>query len=160
MERAYPPARAVAGRDSRAGARLSVSAPGDLGRGGQRQRRGVAGARPGESRREPDPRRGGSGDTGRRVPRGRAVAAGARGGGAAFLSRHGSLTKDAAEIAVAEIPARGRRFREMTQAEVLEHARAAVAPGMSLEDFVLGNVADYDRARGYTAELRRTARPF
>ena len=26
--------------------------------------------------------------------------------------------------------------------------------------FVLGNVRDYDRARAYTAELRRTARPF
>ena len=78
----------------------------------------------------------------------------------AFLSRHGCLTAGGEEIAVAEVPARGRRFQEMTQPQVLEHVRATVAPSMSIEDFVLGNVRDYDRARAYTAELRRTARPF
>jgi hypothetical protein len=78
----------------------------------------------------------------------------------AFVSRHGCLTSDGSEIAVAEVAARGRRFREMTQPEVIDHARARVAPGLSREDFVVGNVRDYERARAYTAELRRSARPF
>jgi hypothetical protein len=48
----------------------------------------------------------------------------------------------------------------MTQPEVLEHVRLTVAPALTLEEFVLGNVRDYERARAYTSELRRTARPF
>jgi hypothetical protein len=78
----------------------------------------------------------------------------------AFVSRHGCLTAGGAEVAVAEVPARERRFAAMTQPEVLEHVRASVAPDLDLDDFILGNVNDYDRARGYTAELRRSARPF
>ena len=78
----------------------------------------------------------------------------------AFISRHGCLTSNGAEIAVAEVPADGRRLPAMTQPEALEHVRAAVAPGMSLADFVHGNVRDYERARAYTAQLRRSARAF
>jgi hypothetical protein len=78
----------------------------------------------------------------------------------AFVSRHGCLTSGGAEVAVAEVPARRRRFATMTQPEVLEHVRASVAPDIELDDFILGNVRDYDRAREYTAALRRTARPF
>jgi hypothetical protein len=77
----------------------------------------------------------------------------------AFLSRHGCLTADGAEIAVADVPASGRRFRAMTQPEVLEHVRSTVAPDLSLDDFVVRNVRDYEQARGYTAEMRRTALP-
>lgn len=78
----------------------------------------------------------------------------------AFVSRHGCLTAGGAEIALAEVPARGRRFQEMTQPQAIDHARARVAPDLSLEDFVVANVRDYERARAHTAELRRTARPF
>lgn len=78
----------------------------------------------------------------------------------AFVSVHGCLTADGGEIAVAEIPARGRRFAQMTQPEVIEHVRAAVSPDTRADDFILGNVSDYARARAYTAELRRSARPF
>lgn len=78
----------------------------------------------------------------------------------AFVSRHGCLTAGGAEIAVAEVPARGRRFARMTQPEVLEHVRASVAPELPLDDFILKNVRDYERARAYTAELRRSARPL
>jgi hypothetical protein len=78
----------------------------------------------------------------------------------AFVSVHGCLTVDGAEVAVAEVPARGRRFQALTQPEALEHVRATVAPAMDLDDFILENVRDYERARAYTAELRRTARPF
>jgi hypothetical protein len=78
----------------------------------------------------------------------------------AFVSRHGCLTAAGAEVAVAEVPARGRRFAAMTQPQAIEHVRAAVAPEVPVDDFILGNVRDYDRARGYTALLRRSARPF
>jgi hypothetical protein len=78
----------------------------------------------------------------------------------AFLSRHGCLTANGTEVAVAEVPAAGRRFTARTQPEVLEHVRSTVAPEVTLEDFVAGNVSDYELARAYTAELRRTAIPF
>jgi hypothetical protein len=58
------------------------------------------------------------------------------------------------------VPAANRRFPEMTELEVLEHARAIAAPDASLDDFILEGVADYDRAREYTALLRQTAHPF
>jgi hypothetical protein len=77
-----------------------------------------------------------------------------------FISRHGCLTAGGGEVAVAEVPADDRRFPAMTQPEVLEHVRAAVAPDQTTDEFILGNVRDYDRARAYTAELRRSARPF
>jgi hypothetical protein len=78
----------------------------------------------------------------------------------AFISRHGCLTAGGAEIAVAEVPARGRRFAAMTQPEVLAHVRAAVAPELSADDFILGNVDDYERARAHTKTLRQAARRF
>ena len=78
----------------------------------------------------------------------------------AFVSRHGCLTAGGAEIAVADVPATDRRFAAMTQPEVLEHVRSTVAPDVTLDDFVLGNVRDYELARAYTAKLRQTARPF
>jgi hypothetical protein len=76
----------------------------------------------------------------------------------AFLSRHGCLTAGGAEIAVAEVPAGGRRFAAMTQPEAIEHARSIAAPELSLEEFVVAGVRDYDRARGFTALL--PAAPF
>lgn len=71
----------------------------------------------------------------------------------AFVSRHGALAVDGRAVAVAEVPAVGRTLSALRQPEVLEHVRAAVAPELTLEDFVVGNVEDYDRARGYTARL-------
>ena len=79
----------------------------------------------------------------------------------AFVSRHGCLTgDDGREIAVAEVPATGRRFAQMTQPEALELVRARVAPDTPLDEFILAGVRDYDVARGHTATLRTTARPF
>src|SRR5205807_10667941 len=78
----------------------------------------------------------------------------------AFISRHGCLTADGGEIAVAEVAAHARRLPEMTQPEVLEHARGLAAPELPLDEFILAGVRDYDRARAYTGTLKRTARPF
>ena len=71
----------------------------------------------------------------------------------AFISRHGCLTADGAEIALAEVAARGRRFAAMSQPEALEHARSIAAPELSLEELVVASVEDYDRARELTARL-------
>ena len=71
----------------------------------------------------------------------------------AFVSRHGCLTRDGTEIAVAEIPAQNRRFPALTQPDALEYVRATVAAEQPADDFVLGNVHDYDRARALFAEL-------
>jgi hypothetical protein len=76
----------------------------------------------------------------------------------AFVSRHGCLTAGDAEIAVAEVPGSDRRFDAMTQPEALEHARSLAAPDLTLEEFVVGNVDDYARARSFTARL--PALPF
>ncbi len=78
----------------------------------------------------------------------------------AFVSRHGCLTAGGSEVALADIPARDRRFPAMTEPEALEHARQVAAPDLPLDDFILEGVRDYDVARGYTERLKRTARPF
>ena len=71
----------------------------------------------------------------------------------AFVSRHGCLTREGAEIALAAVPARDRRFSAMTEVDVLEYVRATAAPEQPADDFVLGNVHDYDRARALFAKL-------
>ena len=78
----------------------------------------------------------------------------------AFISRHGCLTADGTEIALADIRAEHRRFPALTEPEALEHARTIAAPDMPLDDFIVEGVRDYSRAQEYTAELRRTARPW
>jgi hypothetical protein len=75
----------------------------------------------------------------------------------AFVSRHGCLTAGGEEIALAEIPARGRRYQALGQPEVLRLVRDRVAPGTALEEFIVANVRDYDIARGHTAGLRSDA---
>jgi hypothetical protein len=59
----------------------------------------------------------------------------------AFVSRHGRLLIDGAEVALAEIGARARRFGEMTQPRVLDHVRTRLLPDLSLEDFLTRCVA-------------------
>ncbi len=69
-----------------------------------------------------------------------------------FLSRHGCLLPDGSEVALAAIGARGRKFREMGEPEVLEWVRSAVCPELSLEQFVA------DPARAQTAAKRLRAK--
>ena len=42
----------------------------------------------------------------------------------AYLGRHGCLLVDGAEVALVAVPARDRRFAEMSEPQVLEHVRA------------------------------------
>jgi hypothetical protein len=72
-----------------------------------------------------------------------------------YLSRHGCLLVDGAEVALVAVPARGRRFREMSEPQVLEYVRETVAPGESIDSFVLASVADPELARSHSGQLAR-----
>lgn len=73
----------------------------------------------------------------------------------AYLSRHGCLLVGGSEVALAAVPASGRAFPTFSQAEVIEHARAALAPDDSLETFVLANVTDPALSQSRSGQLRR-----
>lgn len=75
----------------------------------------------------------------------------------AFLSRHGCLLVDGAEVALAAVLARDRYFAELTEPQVLEHVRSTVCPEERIETFVLGNVADPQLAQSRSAQLERRA---
>lgn len=74
---------------------------------------------------------------------------------ATYLSRHGCLLAGDSEIALTGVEARGRRFPAMSQPQVLELVRAALAPEQSLERFVVGSATDPELARRRTEALRR-----
>lgn len=76
-----------------------------------------------------------------------------------YRSRHGCLVIDGSEIALAARPAEGRRFPEMTQAEVLDRVRAAVRPEQSLREFIASTAGDPALPARWTAQLRASARP-
>lgn len=78
----------------------------------------------------------------------------------AVISRHGALTLEGAEVGVAAVDTFHRRFPARTQLQVLRAVRDRLAPGVSVDDFILENVHDRDLARCRTEELKRTARPF
>ena len=75
-----------------------------------------------------------------------------------YVSRHGCLTLQGAEVALAAIPAHRRRFRALTQPEVLAAVAARLGHRGELDEFILENVADPELAAERTRELRRDAR--
>ncbi len=77
-----------------------------------------------------------------------------------YVSRHGCLVLDGAEAALAAIPARGRRFPELTQSEVLAAVATRLGRRGALDEFILENVADPELAAERTRQLRRDARPL
>lgn len=58
----------------------------------------------------------------------------------AFVSVHGPLLVDGAPVALAAIPARDRVFPELTTPAMIDRVRAALAPDLTLRDFVLHHV--------------------
>jgi hypothetical protein len=77
-----------------------------------------------------------------------------------YLSRHGCLVLDGAEAALVAVPARERRFAELSEPQVLERLRARLCPEESVDNFVLGNVTDPGLAQLRTARLEsRRLRP-
>ncbi len=73
----------------------------------------------------------------------------------AYLSRHGCLLVAGSEVALIAVPARDRRFAEMSEPQVLEHVRATLAPEESMDSFVLANAADPALAQERSARLDR-----
>jgi hypothetical protein len=58
----------------------------------------------------------------------------------AFISVYGPLLVDAAPVALAAIPARGRVFPESTTPAMIDRVRAALSPDLSVREFVLHHV--------------------
>ncbi len=73
----------------------------------------------------------------------------------AYLSQHGCLLVDGSEVALVAVPARDRRFAEMSEPQVLEHVRVTLAPEESMDSFVLANAADPALAQERSARLDR-----
>jgi len=77
----------------------------------------------------------------------------------AFVSRHGCLSLDGGEVALAAIEAEGRRFPSLGEVEVLERVRAILAPELELERFVESSL-DPGLAAARTAVLHGNAIPL
>jgi hypothetical protein len=68
----------------------------------------------------------------------------------AFVSRHGALGLTGAPI----------RLADLAQRDAQALVRDALAPGETVEEFILANVRDHARAVHFTAALRRGGIPF
>lgn len=77
----------------------------------------------------------------------------------AYTSRHGCLTHDGSEVALAAIEASGRSFPSLGEFEVLERVRHVLAPELDLERFVASSL-DPGLAAARTAVLHGAARPL
>jgi hypothetical protein len=77
----------------------------------------------------------------------------------AFVSRHGCLSLDGGEVALASVEAAGRRFPSLGEVEVLERVRHVLAPDQDLERFVESSL-DPGLAGARTAVLRGNAIPL
>jgi hypothetical protein len=75
----------------------------------------------------------------------------------AYVSRHGCLTLDGGEVALAAIEAADRRFPSLGEVEVLERVRHVLAPELDLESFVASSL-DPGLAAARTAVLHGSAR--
>jgi hypothetical protein len=72
-----------------------------------------------------------------------------------YLSHHGCLLDEGAEIALIAVPARERRFAELSEPQVLERLRQQLCPEESIDAFVLANVADPALAQSRSGQLAR-----
>jgi hypothetical protein len=70
-----------------------------------------------------------------------------------YLSRRGCLLVDGAEVGLVAVPARGRRFGELSEPQVLEHVRSTLCPEEPIDAFVLSSVTDPDLAQARSAQL-------
>jgi hypothetical protein len=77
----------------------------------------------------------------------------------AYISRHGCLTLDGSEVALAAIEAAGRHIRSLGEVEVLERVRHVLAPELDLERFVASSL-DPGLATARTAVLHGASRPL
>lgn len=74
---------------------------------------------------------------------------------AAYISRHGCLLEDGAEVALTAVEANERSFAERGEGEMLERLRALFCPDEALETFVLANVTDPALSQARSTQLPR-----
>jgi hypothetical protein len=72
----------------------------------------------------------------------------------AYVSRHGCLLADGGEVALVAVPARQRRFPELSEPQLLERLRQELSPEESIDTFVLGGVTDPALAQARGARLQ------
>jgi hypothetical protein len=73
----------------------------------------------------------------------------------AYISRHGCLLLDGAELALAAVSATGRTLAAMSEPEVMEQVRSSLCPQDELDAFVLANVTDPTLSQVRSAQLPR-----
>ena len=78
----------------------------------------------------------------------------------AYAFKGGCLNLGGAEAAVAAVPAQGRRFRALTEAEVQAAAQAKLGESGPLGDFVLAAVHDQAARLAREARLCADSIPF
>lgn len=78
----------------------------------------------------------------------------------AYSSTTGCLSVGGDHVGIAEIAAHGRRFRPMTQPEILAAVRDRIAPGLALEEFIVQNLHDAALRASRAAALHRDALPL
>jgi hypothetical protein len=76
----------------------------------------------------------------------------------AYISRHGCLLAEGAEVALSAVSASGRTFAALSEPEAMEWVRSSLCPNEGLETFVLANVTDPILSQARTAQL--TGRPL
>jgi hypothetical protein len=78
----------------------------------------------------------------------------------AYISVVGCMIVEGGPVALAEVPAEGRRFPARRQDEMLAIVRDHCAPGMELDAFILETVADGSLRAARSAQLAAYAKPF
>lgn len=73
----------------------------------------------------------------------------------AYISRHGCLLVDGAEVALAAVSASGRTLAAMSEPEIMEQVRSSLCPQDELDAFVLANVTDPALSQVRSAQLPR-----
>jgi hypothetical protein len=76
----------------------------------------------------------------------------------AYVGRHGCLISDGAPVALAAVPATGRRWPALTEEQVL--ARDRLAPDRPLDDFIRETISQEKTRLARTDTLKSDGRPF
>jgi hypothetical protein len=78
----------------------------------------------------------------------------------AYISRRGHIMVDGDAVALAVVPARGRKRHARTTAKMLELTHARLAPGQALDAYILRLIEDAPYRRDCVAALAADAGPF
>lgn len=77
-----------------------------------------------------------------------------------YTSTRGTLCHDGEPIPLAEVTARGRRWRAMSQTEVQAHVHRRLEPDMDPDAFIHQSIADRELRWHRSEHLKEGARPF